>query len=235
MNPSVLSDTTQIAVTPESSVGAVICTPEWWPSGHRVGVVLAHDVEGSIDQEKLARLQQALSERGNLTLRFNFPYAEAGKKRPDPPHLLERTLRAASATLLRDRENAPARLIIGGYGLGAQVATRVVAQGLKVDGIACLGFPLHPSGKPNQQRAEALFRLICPLLFIQGDRDAHCRVDRLEGLLRRIGAPTQLHVVTDCGQGLELIKRTERIPEEIHAETVEAFDRFIQRVAGSRT
>ncbi|MEE9280311.1 MAG: alpha/beta family hydrolase [Myxococcota bacterium] len=233
MNTNVKFESTEIPVTPGNSVSGVVCTPEWWPSGQRVGIVLAHDTDGNIEQEKLAELQRALAERGNLTLRFNFPYVQAGKKRPDPPAVLERAYKAATASLLRDKENAPARLVIGGYGLGARVAASVVAQGLKVDGVVCLGFPLHPSGKPNQQRASALFRIICPMLFVQGARDAHCRVDRMEILLRRIGAPTDLRVIDDCGQGLELIKRAERSPEQVRELILQAIEGFLQKIVGA--
>ena len=232
MNTSVRVESVTISVTPNIRVAGMVCTPEWWPSGQRVGVVLAHDTEGSILQEKISALQRALTERGNLTLSFNFPYIEAGKKRPDPLPVLERAYKTAIATLLSDTDNAPARLLVGGYGLGARVAASVVSQGVKADGVVCLGFPLHPSGKPNQQRATALFRIICPMLFVQGSRDAHCRVDRLETLLRRIGAPTDLRVIDDCGQGLELIKRAERSPEQVREFVVQAIEDFIQKVAG---
>ncbi len=233
MNTNVRFESIAISVTPETSVAGVVCTPEWWPSGQRVGIVLAHDTEGSVEQEKISALQLALTERGNLTLSFNFPYIEAGKKRPDQLPVLERAYKAAVATLQADADNAPARLLVGGYGLGARVAASVVAQGLKADGVVCLGFPLHPSGKPNQQRATALFRIICPILFVQGARDAHCRVDRLETLLRRIGAPTDLRVIDDCGQGLELIKRAERTPDQVRELVVQAIEDFIQKVAGA--
>ena len=233
MNTNLRVESIEIPVTPDIRVSGVVCTPEWWPSGQRVGIVLAHDTDGSIEQEKLIELRNALAELGNLTLSFNFPYVQAGKKRPDPAPTLERTYRAAAASLSRDSENAPARLVIGGYGLGARVATSVVSQGLKVDGILCLGFPLHPSGKPNQQRAGALFRIICPMLFVQGARDTHCRVDRLQTLLRRIGAPTDLCVIEDCGQGLDPIKRAEHTPEQVRELTLAAITSFVEKVVGT--
>ena len=55
-----------------------------------------------------------------------------------------------------------------------------------------------------------MYRIICPMLFVQGARDPHCRIDKLEELLRRVGAPTRLHVIADCGPGLEPIKKTGR-------------------------
>lgn len=230
MNTTVKADAVEIRVTEDTVVEGRVCTPEWWPSGRRVGVVLAHDAEGNIDQPNLVALQHSLAERGHLALAFNFPYAQSGKKRPDTQPVLERALRVAAASLMNDAENSPARLVLGGFGLGARVGAGIVAQGLKVEGLLCLGFPLHPSGKPNQQKAEALYRIICPMLFVQGSRDAHCRVDRLEQLLRSVGAPTRLRVIEDCGQGLGLIRKTERTPEEIWRETLDAAEAFIDRV-----
>jgi len=107
-----------------------------------------------------------------------------------------------------------------------------VALGHSADGVICLGFPLHPSGKPNQQKAEPLFRLICPVLFIQGSRDPYCRVDRLEMLLKRIGAPTSLHPVQDADHSFGLIKRTTRTSEEVLDEVLTTVDEFVQKALG---
>ena len=173
-------------MTPEISVSGNIGIPAWWPSGYRVGIVLGHDTGSDLNQDFLVKLRTGLTERGYLTLNFNFPFSEQGKKRPDPSALLERTFRAAVSSLQLDSQTAPARLFLGGMGLGAQTAAGVVAQGSAADGLVCLGYPLHPSGKPNRQRTESLFRIICPILFVQGSRDPYCRIDRLQTLLRRI-------------------------------------------------
>ena len=225
-------ETIQIAVTPEVAVTGSVGIPAWWPSGHRVGIVLAHDTGTNMEQEFLATLHTRLGEHGYLTLLFNFPFAEQRKKRPDPFPLLERTFRAAATSLVRDPQIAPARLFFGGMGLGARVASQVVAQGQTADGVVCLGFPLHPSGKPNQQKADSLFRIICPVLFVQGSRDPYCRIDRLEILLRRIGAPTRLHVVQDADHSFGLIKRSSRSPEEVSEEVLTAMDGFVQKALG---
>jgi predicted alpha/beta-hydrolase family hydrolase len=222
----------QIAVTPEISVSGSVGIPAWWPSGHRLGIVLGHDVGANMEQEFLATLHTRLVQHGYLTLRFNFPFAEQLKKRPDAPPLLERAFRAATTNLVRDPQMAPARVFFGGMGLGARVATQVVAQGHTADGLICLSYPLHPSGKPNQQKAEYLFRIICPMLFVQGSRDPYCRIDRLETLLRRIGAPTRLHVVQDADHGLGPIKRSPRAPEDVLEEVLTTVDGFVQKALG---
>ncbi len=230
MDTNVKFGAVEIQVSDDVAVAGRVCTPEWWPSGRRVGIVIAHDADTTMDAAAITGLQTRLAEAGHLALAFNFPFAQAGKKRPDPAPLLERTLSAAVSSLLIDGENAPARIVLCGYGLGARVATSVVAAGMKVEGVVCLGFPLHPSGKPNQQRVESLYRVITPMLFVQGARDPHCRVDRLTRVLRTIGAPVKLRVLEDCGQGLNLIRRAERTPEQVHAELAHAIETFVQKV-----
>lgn len=229
MDGAVKIEPIEIKVAPDVTVAGRISMPEWWPSGQRIGIVLAHDLETNLDDPRIAALQQGLSERSHFVVAFNFPFAQEGKKRPDPERLLERAFRAAVGASMRDVEAAPARLFIGGYGLGARIAVNAAAQGLHAEGVICLGFPLHPSGKPNQQRIEALYRVTAPILFLQGARDAHCRIDRLTAALKTIGAPTQLQVIEDCGQGLELIRRSTRKPEDLHAEVLARIETFIRK------
>jgi hypothetical protein len=232
MDTNVKFETIRIPVMPDVSVTGIVATPEWWPSGQRVGLVIAHDLTGGLEDPNLIAIQHALSAKGHLTLRFAFPFAEDKKKRPDPPLVLDRTFRAAVAAVLADPENAPARMLIGGLGLGARVATRVVATGLKVDAVFSFGFPLHPSGKPSHQDVDYMYRLICPVLFVQGARDPHCRIDKLEELLRRIGAPTRLHVIADTGPGLDPVKKGARTQEQIRAEALAQLEAYIHEVIG---
>src|SRR5262245_13594834 len=161
METNVKFDTIRIPVMPEVTVTGVIATPEWWPSGQRIGLVIAHDAAGGKDEPSLVAIQQALSAKGHLTLRFAFPYSEDKKKRPDPPVILDRAFRAAVQAVLSDPENAPARMLVGGIGLGARVATRAVSQGLKGDALFSFGFPLHPSGKPSHQDVDYMHTITC--------------------------------------------------------------------------
>jgi len=234
MDSNAKSEVVKLPVSGEVTTTGTLGIPEWWPSGRRVGVVLAHDGPYNQDQPLLVRLQEQLVASGFLTLRFNFPFAEAGKKRPDPPLVLEKTLRAAIAAMVHDPQNAPAHLVIGGSGLGARVAAEAVAHGIKVDSLVCLGFPLHPSGKPSQQKADFLFRLICPILFVQGTRDPYCRVDRLKLLLKRIGTPTNLTVVEDADHSLQVIKRSPRTQDEVDAQVTSVLLEFLEATTPDR-
>lgn len=222
----------QLQVTTKLAVSANMGVPEWWPSGSRVGFVLAHDVGSDMNGEVVTSLQHELVDRGVLTLRFNFPFAEAGRKRADPDALLDRAYRAAVGALLADPQNAPGRLVFAGLGLGSRVAAQTVAHGAKADALVCLGYPLHAAGKPSQLRADPLFRVICSTLFVQGTHDTHCRIDRLQTLLRRVGAPTQLATIEDADHALEPIKRTTRGAPEMRQEVGAAVQAFLVQVMG---
>lgn len=220
----------QIAGT--DSLSGVLGVPEWWPTGSRVGILLAHGQSSTMADPLIERLQQELTQRKFLTLRFNFPFAEVGKKRPDNLLVLERAYRAAIALLGRDPTSAPAHLFLGGKNLGARVAAQVGAAGTHVDGFFFLGFPLHPQDKPKDVRAEELFRIISPMLFVQGARDRSCDLDVLRRTLGRVGAPTSLHVVEDADHGLRVAKKFNRTPGEVSDEVRATLESWIEKVLG---
>ncbi len=214
------------------AVSAVLGVPEWWPTGSRVSVVLAHGPNGDKDEPLLVALQHALTERKVLTLRFNFPFAEAEKKRPDPMPVLERCLRHAIATLGRDPTAAPAHLFLGGRGLGGRVAANLATSTVRADGLFFLGFPLHPPGKPEEIRLDRLFRIVSPMLFVQGTRDRQCEIPVLRKTLVRVGAPTALHVVQEADHLFKVPRKTGRTEADVHREVFSTLDAWIARVLG---
>ena len=214
-----------------TEVSAILGVPQWWPTGQRVGVVLAHGGLRDLSDPVIEYLQNALTERRCLTLRFNFPFGEAGKKRPDPPEVLQRTFRAAIATLARDPNAAPAHLFLGGKGLGGLVAADLAGARERVDGVFFMGFPLHPPGKPELIRPERLFRIISPMLFLQGERDRHCDLDLLRRTLSRVGAPTSLQVVQEADQHFKVLRKSHRTDEQVNEELLVYLDAWIHKVA----
>jgi len=213
-------------------VSAVLGTPRWWPTGARVGVVLAHDSGSSLADPLLVHLHQQLTEHRCLSLRFNFPFAEAGKRRPDPPQVLRRSLRAAVEVLLRDPAGSPANLFLLGMGLGGRAAADLAAARLRVDGLVFLGFPLHLPDRPETAQAEQLFRAVSPILFVQGDRDRRCDIPTLQRLLGRVGAPTALHTTHEADHQFRVLKKSGRTADEIRGEVFAVVESWIQKVAG---
>jgi predicted alpha/beta-hydrolase family hydrolase len=217
-----------------TSVSGVLGVPEWWPTGARIGIVLAHGSGRNLHDPLIESLQVGLTARKFLALRFNFPFAEARRTRPDPLPVLERVLRHAVAVLGRDPSAAPAHLFIGGVGIGAQAAVHCAAARLRVDGVFALGYPLHSRDMPDKNlRAEPLFRVVSPMLFVQGSRDRTCDLDTLRRTLTRVGAPKTLHVIPEADGTLAVPRRSGRAPESVHAEVLEAVDVWCRSVIGA--
>jgi predicted alpha/beta-hydrolase family hydrolase len=212
------------------TVTGVLGIPEWWPTGSRIGIVLAQATQK--EDPLLESIQRGLTERTYLTLRFRFPYAEAGKKRPDPMPVLHRTYQSAVSILGRDPSAAPSHVFTGGKNLGALVAAHAATSRIRVEGIFFLGYPLHKQDKPDEVRADRLFRVISPMLFVQGARDRHCDLPTLRRTLARVGAPVQLYVVEEADHSFRVPRKSGRTPEEIETEIMTTLAGWIRSVLG---
>jgi len=133
--------------------------------------------------------------RGIATLRYQFPYMEAKRRRPDPPDVAVATVRAAVAAAAVHLDGLP--LIAGGKSFGARMTSTAAAEAPLegVRGLAFLGFPLHPPGKPGISRAEHLDRVTVPMLFLQGTRDEFAELSLLKQVLQRLGRRAAYHPV----------------------------------------
>jgi predicted alpha/beta-hydrolase family hydrolase len=147
--------------------------------------------------------------------------------------VLERTYRSAIAMLGRDPSAAPAHLFLGGTGLGAKVAAQIARSRVRIEGAFFLGYPLHSQDKPETVQAEALYRIIAPMLFVQGTRDRRCDIGALRAVLSRVGAPTTLHIAQEADQGFRVPKRSGRNDEEMRAELLESLATWIYKVLNS--
>jgi predicted alpha/beta-hydrolase family hydrolase len=156
-------------------------------------VVLGHGAGGNRRTALLVALAEDLAASGRRALVYNFPYTEQGRKAPDPAALLETTVRAV-ADHARQALGAE-RLVLGGKSMGGRMASQVVAKGAAADGLVFLGYPLHPPGRTTQLRDQHLASIPCPMLFVQGTRDAFAQWDLLGGVLERLGPRATLHRV----------------------------------------
>ncbi len=132
-----------VAVPGRGPVSAVRLEPERGPG--ETLFIYAPGAGSGLQDPFGAFLCPELSERGIASVRFQFPYREAGRSAPDPPAVLEATWRAV-VEAVRSRK---ARLVIGGRSMGGRIASQVVAQGLAVDGLVLFAYPLHPPGQPE--------------------------------------------------------------------------------------
>lgn len=214
-------------------ISTVLGIPEWWPTGSRVAVAIAHGSANNMDDPVITELCDRLTRRKFLTLRFNFPFGEAGKRSgTDSMEVMERGFRAALSVFGRDTTQAPAHLVLGGKGTGAGVAAQLATARLRLAGLFSLGYPLHPQDKPEKANAESLYRITAPMLFIQGTRDRRCDVETLRETLRGVGASTRLHVCEDADHNFKAPKRSLRSDEDIRNEVFDVLYDWLETIIG---
>ncbi|MFG0888278.1 alpha/beta fold hydrolase [Vibrio sp. CJQ_6] len=131
--------------------------------------IFAHGAGADMDHEFMAAVAKGVAERGIRVVRFNFPYmvkrAEDGKRRP--PDRAPKLLEAFEAVIA---EHATGPVVIGGKSMGGRMSSLLSAHP-QVAGIACLGFPFHPPGKPEKFKGDHLADIDTPTLILQGERD----------------------------------------------------------------
>ena len=144
----------------------------------RACYVFAHGAGAGMTHPFMATVSAGLLERGISTLRYQFPYMEKRSRRPIPPRLL---MRPFEPPLPKPRVDVLIfRSFAGGKSFGSRMTSQAQAQSPlpMVRGLVFLGFPLHPAGKPSDNRAKHLFDIYIPMLFLQGDKDklasSHC-------------------------------------------------------------
>jgi len=190
-------------------------------------VVLGHGAGGNRRNPMLLALAGAVAGSGRAAVLYNFPYAEKGSRRPDPPALLEATTRAAADLALQ--ATGAARIVHGGRSMGGRIASQVVAAGGRADGLAFLGYPLHPPGQFEKRREAHLPGIAAPMLFVQGTRDAFAREDLLRALLERLGPGAEHVPVQAADHSFGVLKRSGRMPEEVLAEVKTALLGWLDR------
>lgn len=159
--------------------------------------VLAHGAGAGMRHPFMASICNRLAERGAATLRYQFPYMEAGKGRVDGPAVAEATVRAAVGAASALVSGVP--IIAGGKSFGGRMTSQAqAAEPIPgVRGLAFLGFPLHPPNNPGTSRAEHLQNVHVPMLFLQGTRDQFARLDLLEPLVTSLGEGARLVLTKD--------------------------------------
>jgi predicted alpha/beta-hydrolase family hydrolase len=170
---------------------------------------------------------RGLAERGIATLRYQFPYMEKGSRRPDPPRIAHAAVRAAAAEALEIAPDLP--LYAGGRSFGGRMTSQAqAAEPLPgVRGLAFLGFPLHPAGKPGIERAEHLARVQVPMLFISGDRDALAELALLKAVVASLGKRANLHLVEHADHSFKVAAKSGRTLAGTEAEALDALAQWI--------
>ena len=206
--------TTELTVRvpePEGYVTGLLERPE----GAHWLLVLAHGAGAGIRHAFLEGLASELASASIATLRYQFPYMEKHRGRPDSPKVLTATVRAAMAAAA---EAAPdLECLAGGKSLGGRMTSHVLSETphagvegsvARVRGLVFFGFPLHAPGKPSMKRADHLNQVKVPMLFFQGTRDALADLTLMQSLCAQMESRATLHVVDTADHSFHVLKRS---------------------------
>jgi uncharacterized protein len=192
------------------------------PDAARACFVFAHGAGAGMTNSFMEAFAAGLCRHSIASLRFQFPYMEKGSKRPDPPAIAQAAVRAAVAEARRHFPELP--LIAGGKSFGGRMTSQAQAaaplEGVR--GLAFLGFPLHPSGKPSSDRAAHLAKIHIPMLFLQGTRDSLAEPGLIEPVVKGLSSAT-LHLVDGADHSFHVLARSGRNDREVLGEILDVF------------
>ena len=187
------------------------------PADARYLLVLGHGAGAGMRHRFMEGMAEALARRDVATLRYQFPYAEAGRGRPDRAPTLVATVRAAVAAGAGNEPDLP--LFAGGKSMGGRMTSTAQAEtplpGAR--GIVFLGFPLHRPGDESDRRADHLRDVRIPMLFVQGTRDRLAELARIRAVSATLDGAL-LHVVEDADHGFDVLKRTGKSTDQVYDE-----------------
>ncbi|MFC5788539.1 dienelactone hydrolase [Agromyces tardus] len=224
---------TEEAAVPEQTItfavdGATVSGVAARPDGASATVVVAHGAGAGMEHPFMSGFTRALNDAGVATLRFNFPYREAGRKFPDRPPVAIAAWRAATdAAAARAPEGEP--IWAAGKSFGGRMASMAVADGMAAAGLVFLGYPLHAPGKPDRPRDEHLYGLeAVPMLFLQGRNDPFAIPnEQLDDVVRRIGPNATLEWIDDATHSFD-VKGRKRPAAEVGASLAPRVAAFVR-------
>ena len=188
----------------------------WRPAdgAHRATLAFGHGAGAGMRHANMEAIAEAFAAAGVATLRYNFPYMEAGRSRVDAQGVATATVAAAHACA---QNTADGPYLVGGHSYGGRMASHaVVEHELTVDGLVFCSFPLHMPRKPGVQRAEHLRRIAAPMLFLSGSRDGMADAPLLEEVTAQAGAT--LYRLETADHGYKVLKRTRSRADSVFAE-----------------
>jgi uncharacterized protein len=194
------------------------------PKRAKKTIILAHGAGAGMDTDFMNAFAQGLGKRGLRVVRFEFPYMvakrETGKGRPPDR---EPVLRATWQIVIDSLKSE--QLFIGGKSMGGRIAS-LIADEAEVAGLVCLGYPFHPTGKPEQLRVEHLKSIRTPTLVVQGERDPFGSRGEVSGY--PLSTRIRIHWLTDGDHSFKPRKSSERTLEENWAEGIDVVASFVE-------
>jgi predicted alpha/beta-hydrolase family hydrolase len=198
------------------------------PRGSVATLVVAHGAGSGMDHPFLVGFTQEINDLGVATLRFNFPYMEAGRRSPDPQAAAVNAWRAAFD--LASAKSGRTKVFAGGKSYGGRMASVAAADGMPTAGLVFLGYPLHAPGKPEKIRDEHLYAIDVPMLFLHGTLDAFADPALLRRVLKKLG-PTAVDHQIEGGDHSFNVRGSKRDPREVGGSLAPVVAAFVREHA----
>ncbi len=189
--------------------------------------VMGHGAGAGIRHSFMQAVAEGLSRHGVATFRYQFPYMENGRKRPDHHSVLTKTVSAAVVSAFGLASDLP--IVAGGKSMGGRMASRAASMRElpNLMGLVFLGFPLHPLGKPGVERAGHLSEVRPPMLFVQGTRDKLATAELLSEVTVSLRNAV-VHWVEGADHSFKVLKRSGRTDTDVLAEITETTATWIK-------
>ncbi len=211
-----------VATKEKGEVSALLTLP-----GDAKGLlVLGHGAGSNMRSPLLEGLSQKLGPAGIGTFRYQFPYTEAGGRRPDSRGILLETVRSAIGAAAGTAPGV--RLFAGGHSMSGRMTSMAAAESPipHLEGIVFLAFPL--AGKA-EERTRHLLDLTIPMLFLQGTRDRLTDLEVLQPLCQKLGDRVSLHVIDSADHSFKVLKRSGKTTEDAQTELAETIAEWMSK------
>lgn len=187
----------------------------------RTAVMVAHGAGNDMETSLVISYCRGLASSGYPALRFNFLYAEHGKKAPDKQRVLVETWESVYKYAGEELDAMADTWVAAGKSMGGRVASQMVADNLlPVHGLVFLGYPLHSPNDKQKLRDAHLYLINIPMLFFAGSRDQLCNLDKLNQVLGNLKAPWDLATIDGGDHSFHVPKSSGRTEEEIYKQVV---------------
>ncbi|MGR9116751.1 MAG: alpha/beta hydrolase family protein [Gammaproteobacteria bacterium] len=190
------------------------------PKDYRHALIIAHGAGQGMDSPLISALHEGIASRNILTVKFNFPYLEQGRKAPDRAPVLTATWQAVVDSVKERTGMTSDQIFLSGKSMGGRYASMLLAEQAGFGGLILFGYPLHPAGKPERLRYEHLASIASPMLFIQGTRDSLCQLERLQQILTGLTPQPDLHIIEGGDHSFKVLKSRNRSERSVWDEII---------------
>jgi len=196
----------------------------------RVAIIVAHGAGNDMNTPLITSFSRGLAALGFPVLRFNFLYAEGGRKAPDKQEILVQTWESAFRFARDEFGSTVDTWIAAGKSMGGRVASQMVADNLlPVHGLVFLGYPLHPAGDHEKLRDTHLYRITQSILFFAGTRDPLCNMEKFNWVLSHLQAPREFFVIDGGDHSFHVPKSTGLTEQEIYGQIIRVTNEWLLR------